>query len=134
MSESKHTPPPWTLEIPDFEAAEQSWIDRHDEEDGYEVYRRNSHAALSSPGWKNFAEVAVVVNGEADEAGMANARLIAAAPDMLAELRQDLSFFQTLYEDLRRIAGPVVNAAIVDRIKAVGGVIEKADCKPEDYF
>lgn len=70
MNESKHTPGPWAI----------GGLDRR----GF----REIDSESADRSWYGFAEVAVMLDGAPSEEGLANARLIAAAPDMLAELQR----------------------------------------------
>lgn len=73
--ESKHTPGPWKIAWPDWD---DEWEFYHDPDAGdYE-----GSASIDGEGWSQLAKVTVMVNGEEDEAGKANARLIAASPTM----------------------------------------------------
>lgn len=66
---SKHTPGPWSLG-----------------KRGKTTQHIDGGHAVRNEGWWSLAKVYVVVDDEPSEAGEANARLIAAAPEMLASL------------------------------------------------
>lgn len=69
---SKHTPGPWT-------------IDERRIRDGY-------YAAITAPKWHALADVVVRMSDEEEDQpeGVANAKLIAAAPDLLDVLQRML--------------------------------------------
>jgi hypothetical protein len=74
MSENKHTPGPWSIS------------------------RKSPHshrAWIGAVGWGKFARVVVRMDGSARdcEDGLANARLIAAAPDLLEACEAALAAF-----------------------------------------
>jgi hypothetical protein len=73
-----HTPGPWTLSVPDADDVHEEF---HDEELKHPL---TGHASVSGPEWASFAQVCMFVNGVRVAAGEANARLIAAAPALLA--------------------------------------------------
>ena len=72
MTTTNHTPGPWTCE---------------------DLFGDAHHASVCSDNWMGLASVVVRFDGkrEDDATGLANARLIAAAPDLLAAL-EDLDF------------------------------------------
>lgn len=85
--ENKHTPGPWKINWPDWD---YEWECYHDPDAGdYEGY-----ASIDGEGWSQLAKVSVMVNGDEDEAGKANARLIAAAPDLLLACKAALLKFK----------------------------------------
>jgi len=73
---SKHTPGPWSIQpkviLPDY-----TWVVEHVKEDGRRV--------IVGSAWKTDDKIASTKD---DETGQANARLIAAAPDMYSLLRE----------------------------------------------
>lgn len=75
MSEQKtHTPGPWDISRRD--------PDEWDED--YRGFDGPDFVEVGSRKWESFALVAVKCNGDEDEEGEANARLVAAAPELLA--------------------------------------------------
>lgn len=81
----KHVAGPWTIKWPDFELADDLY---HDDEPLGET----AVAQISAQNWTSFAQVFVVVSGAQDDCGMANAQLIATAPDLLAACEQVVAF------------------------------------------
>lgn len=83
MAESKHTPGPWTLgpSSVDYQGRPSSFIDP-------------TCRSLTGAGWNEFAHVVVRLEGDDfdNPQGVANARLIAAAPDLLEALRELVEF------------------------------------------
>jgi hypothetical protein len=99
----QHTPGPWT-------------ITRYEDEPETYVY-------FQAPDWLNFARAAIrrVDDAEDSPTGIANARLIAAAPDMLEAL-------ESAADELERIAdihgygrASILRAARAAIAKATGG-------------
>jgi hypothetical protein len=74
---AEHTPGPWTVRVPDFDVAWENYQDDNRDPD-------SACAEISSQHWWGLAKVYVAVQGDPDEAGLANAHLIASAPDLLA--------------------------------------------------
>jgi hypothetical protein len=70
----------------------------------------DDHMYLDADTWDAFARVVVVVDDEPDPEGEANARLIAAAPEMLEALKEAV-------DDLR---GPAETKALAAIAKAEG--------------
>lgn len=66
-AKAMHTPGPWRVDMAEVTARDTVGID--------------------GPGWKSFAEVYVRVGGRSSPEGEANAKLIAAAPDLLEALQ-----------------------------------------------
>ncbi len=80
------TPGPWSLALPDYDEAQAAY------HDGVEP----DQASVSGGGWRGLATVYVVVGGQRDEAGEANARLVSAAPDLLAACQLILSMWDRM--------------------------------------
>lgn len=107
MSEPQHTSGPWSVEWPDEDEQHQIY---HDERELHDPY-----AKLSSGDWFKFAKVIVFVQGNPDEQGKANARLIAASPDLLEACQA----FVDRYEYLAKLWGEEgVSRGVADKIRA----------------
>lgn len=92
MREPKHTQGPWVLSEPDYDKAKSDY-----EENGPGEHEDDpAYVAISGDGWDRFAKVVVCVGGEPDEAGIANARMIAAAPVLLAACKSAASLLRRL--------------------------------------
>ena len=79
---SKHTSGPWT------------------------IYRKTrTYAFIRGVGWDGFARVVKRLDGDDEDSpeGMANARLIAAAPDLLEALDDMLETYGDKYDDEGRV-------------------------------
>jgi hypothetical protein len=77
QSPLKHTPGPWQLSR----------------------NQRNTKARISGKEWEWFARIWVSIDGEPSPEGEANARLIAAAPDMLAALQMAADTIHSYHGD-----------------------------------
>ena len=77
MSEPKFTPGPWEVDAEDY-----------DEEDGTISITGNLHCYDGDVTWYSMVRVVVILNDERYPAGLANAHLIAAGPDMYVALGQ----------------------------------------------
>jgi len=79
MTDVKHTPGPWFV---------------NQDEDG-------NYRSIGSAGWWGLAQVVVRFEGERndDATGLANANLIAAAPDLLAALKAFVADFDASVSD-----------------------------------
>ncbi len=98
---STHAPGPWAI-IPQMSP----------EGDVATVYgTTEGWVSIHAPGWSNIGDRKVA---------MANARLIAAAPDLLEALRELMSQVQG-YQDCNGDKGFVLNDAIAAIAKATGG-------------
>jgi hypothetical protein len=75
----KPSPGPWTIsKRPDPDEVKEAYDDREE---------HVTYVCIDSPKWACFAMVHVFCQGDPDEQGEANARLIVAAPDLLAALQ-----------------------------------------------
>ncbi len=108
------TPGPWSLALPDYDGAQAAY------HDGVEP----DQASVSGSGWSGLATVyvVVVVGGERDEAGEANARLISAAPDLLAACKREIAHTYCICHLLRRIATTDDADMVCDRCKTVAAI------------
>ena len=70
MSDAKHTPGPWVVEDERYHGPNWAII-----------------GSADTAGWHAFVRVAVQLDNKPSDEGEANARLIAAAPDLLAALQ-----------------------------------------------
>lgn len=97
---TQHTPGPWTI---GSRTAGGCW------------------RVIDAPTWDAFAKVVIkMTDDKADsEQGLANARLIAAAPDLLAALKRAREILPTLAEE----AGCSVNSYLDD----IDAAVEKAE-------
>ncbi len=102
-AKSKHTPGPWVLGALRRE------------------FRQINAVSCEQP-WEEFASVAVKLDGIPSKEGEANARLIAAAPDLLEALTLCLRFAETEanQEDACYDAKPAVEKARAAIAKAEG--------------
>jgi hypothetical protein len=103
----EHTPGPWTIE-------------RYEDEPDTYVY-------FQAPGWGNFAQAVVRMEDDAEDSptGLANARLIAAAPELLEACKLFMAYdaadddngvsMMLAYDKARR-------AALGAFVKATGGL------------
>ncbi len=95
MSKTTFTPGPWIIELP--------------------KHNKGSFAKISAQRWSKFASVVVKTTlGDGvyvkDDAGEANARLIAAAPEMYELLRQILEGNSTNFEFAKQSIQSLLNS------------------------
>jgi hypothetical protein len=106
---TQHTPGPWQL-------SEYTW------KDGLGTYRRVEQV-------EGFGDVVASVcighsaNHTLDACADANARLIAAAPDLLFELKKCASLLKTAFGETNDLTG---KAVIAQRLESVTALIAKA--------
>ncbi len=105
MSEIKHSPGPWKLVGPD-------------RDDPHRVH------VSSSGNWYRFASVVVRMIGEVKDEpiGLANARLIAAAPDLLAAAKIVLAGLNQRID-----AAPIDAVPVFDGIAELHSAVAKAE-------
>ncbi len=114
-----HTPGPWNVKWPDYDLAKELREEADDsvDDDDYEVAYRAaseaSYAIISAPSWGQFAKVVVVVQGETDDAGVDNATLIAASPELLEACKAAMAFLDEkgYGGDIYRILKTAINKA-----------------------
>ena len=100
----KHTPGPWSLQLPDYESAEAArdeWDDSPDDESLRRAAEDAAGALISARNWQAFARVFTFVSGRRDLVGEANARLIAAAPELLAACKAFAEAYRTTGDMVR---------------------------------
>jgi len=101
---SKHTPGPWT-----FSTSSDGW--------SYSIYIAQADGAPYTPNYSDVAYITQTCTGERQQVQEANARLIAAAPDMLDALRRAVLALAFASE---------TSAAMHDDYEAVSRAIAKA--------
>lgn len=117
MKTSQHTPGPWFLIEPDYDEVREMY------DDG-EGCPESCKAYISAAGWGQFAHIAVTLNGDADAEGLANARLIAAAPALLAVAKAYEEWEAAMIMCQKAWAGgmaefPTLTAELWDRLMAI---------------
>jgi hypothetical protein len=100
MTEAKHTPGPWSVGPTHHESEGKSWL----------FYSHQTHILAPN----GLTDLAIVEAGE--EEGQANARLIAAAPDLLAAC-QDI---EIALADTKFASSPLYKQMLAAIEKAVG--------------
>ncbi len=91
---SQHTPGPWTSEYREGRAAAQ--------------YGHHVHSNVySRPGVSDGRDAIAEVRGESDEVARANARLIAAAPEMLKFVELVATFFGQESDEARALLAKI---------------------------
>jgi len=83
-----HTPGPWEVDMPSSDQYDAAWTACNERE---ELPFDASCAKISGKKWAGFANVCVICQGTPDAEGEANARLIAASPDLLAACKAYLA-------------------------------------------
>ncbi|WP_404927116.1 hypothetical protein [Mesorhizobium sp. ORM16] len=107
MSEAKHTPGPWRIDA------------------GYEGL-----VIIGKPAWKRSGEWCIAtlddLLGDHDDEAQANARLIAAAPDMLAALQAIVAKF----DPAALVEKDLPHSDLADEMQAAFAAISRAGAKP----
>lgn len=87
-------------------------------------------AGINGQGWNELAGVVIKVNGRRSDEGIANARLIAAAPDLLEALQEMVAGDAEAIEDAKRLGVPFPDEMLAAYHKARAAIARATGERP----
>ena len=127
MSDAQHTPGPWTVSAVYVDAARVIGPDGFPVADPEATAIREGYEELGIDHWADAPGRAYIERPESE--WRANARLIAAAPETLNELKQAVAQLEAIYEECKRRNLFEVTVEQFRRLDAHRAVIAKAEGK-----